>query len=115
MRMGRRPAGMLIVLLLCALPLLWGQGPRLPSAPVEEKVTNACTECHDARIIMQQRLSKEAWTKEVDKMIKWGAVVEASDRDALIDYLSSNFSPDLPPYEAPRTAVEKNSQTKKSK
>src|ERR1700686_1010931 len=87
----------------------------LPSGAMQAKATTACLECHEARIILQQRLSKAAWTKEVDKMIKWGAVVEASDRDALIDYLSSNFSPDLPPYEAPRTAVEKNSQTKKSK
>jgi hypothetical protein len=35
-------------------------------------------------------------------MMKWGAVVDASDRDALIDYLSTNFSPDEPPYQAPR-------------
>ena len=25
------------------------------------------TECHEARIILQQRLSKPAWTKEVDR------------------------------------------------
>lgn len=87
----------------------------LPSGAMQAKATTACLECHEARIILQQRLSKAAWTKEVDKMIKWGAVVEASDHDALIDYLSSNFSPDQPPYEAPRTAVQKNVETKKSK
>ena len=87
----------------------------LPSGAMQAKATTACLECHEARIILQQRLSKAAWTKEVDKMIKWGAVVEASDHDALIDYLSSNFSPDQPPYEAPRTAVQKSSETKKSK
>src|ERR1700686_886276 len=87
----------------------------LPSGAMQAKATTACLECHEARIILQQRLSKAAWTKEVDKMIKWGAVVEASDHDALIDYLSSNFSPDQPPYETPRTAVEKNTDTKKSK
>ena len=42
----------------------------------------------------EQRLSKAAWTKEVDKMIKWGAVVDASDHDALVDYLSGNFGVD---------------------
>jgi len=52
--------------------------------------------CHEARIIVQQRLSKAAWTKEVDKMTKWGALVDPSDRDALIDYLSTNFAPDQP-------------------
>src|ERR1700693_6338473 len=82
----------------------------LPSGAMQAKATTSCLECHEARIILQQRLSKATWTKEVDKMIKWGAVVEASDHDALIDYLSSNFSPDQPLYEAPRTAVEKKTQ-----
>jgi mono/diheme cytochrome c family protein len=86
----------------------------LPAGPMQAKATTACTECHEARIILQQRLSKAAWAKEVDKMTKWGAVVDPADRDALIDYLSSNFSPDKPPYEPPRTAVE-NSSGKKSK
>lgn len=76
----------------------------LPPGAMQAKATAACTECHEARIILQQRLSKAAWTKEVDKMTKWGALVDPADRDALIDYLSANFSPDKPPYEPPRTA-----------
>ena len=79
----------------------------LPSGSMQAKATTACLECHEARIILQQRLSKAAWTKEVDKMIKWGAVVDANDHDALIDYLSTNFNPDQPAYEPPRTSVEK--------
>jgi hypothetical protein len=93
--------------------LFWAQSPvppspkateDLPAGPMQAKATTACLECHEARIILQQRLSKAAWTKEVDKMTKWGAVVEPSDRDALVDYLSTNFGLDQPPYEAPRTA-----------
>ncbi len=79
----------------------------LPSGAMQAKATTSCLECHEARIILQQRLSKAAWTKEVDKMVKWGAVVDASDHDALIDYLSTNFSPDQPPYEPPRTSKAK--------
>jgi hypothetical protein len=79
----------------------------LPPGPKQAKATTACTECHEARIILQQRLSKAAWTKEVDKMTKWGAVVDPADRDALIDYLSDNFSPDKPAYQPPRTAVDR--------
>jgi hypothetical protein len=66
----------------------------LPPGSMQAKATSTCTECHEARIILQQRLSKAAWTKEVDKMTKWGALVDPADRDALIDYLSTNFSPD---------------------
>ena len=76
----------------------------LPPGPMQAKATAACMECHEARIILQQRLSKAGWTKDVDKMTKWGALVDPADRDALIDYLSSTFSPDKPAYEPPRTA-----------
>jgi hypothetical protein len=76
----------------------------LPSGAMQEKAATACTACHEARIIVQQRLSKAAWTKEVDKMTKWGALVGPADRDAMIDYLSANFSPDKPPYQPPRSA-----------
>ena len=69
----------------------------LPEGPMAAKASTACTECHEARIILQQRLSKAVWAKEVDKMMKWGAVVDAADRDQLIDYLSTNFGPDQPP------------------
>jgi len=76
----------------------------LPAGPMQAKATTACLECHEARIILQQRLTKPAWTKEVDKMTKWGAVVDPADRDALIDYLSANFSPEKPAYDPPRTS-----------
>jgi hypothetical protein len=77
----------------------------LPAGAMQAKATTSCLECHEARIILQQRLSKPAWTKEVDKMTKWGAVVDPADRDALIDYLSTNFSPDKPAYEPQRTTA----------
>ncbi len=64
---------------------------------MQAKARTACLECHDAHIILQQRLNKAAWTREVDKMIKWGALVDPKDRDALIDYLSVNFPPEKPP------------------
>ncbi len=87
----------------------------LPAGPMQAKAITACTECHEARIILQQRLSKAAWAKEVDKMTKWGAVVDPADREALIDYLSSNFDPDKPAYEPPRTAVLKSGAGKMPK
>ena len=104
------PAAVAIVLLALASISAQAQKPATPTAdlppgPMQAKATTACLECHEARIILQQRLTKGAWTKEVDKMIKWGAVVDAADRDALIDYLSTNFSPDKPPYDPPRTAA----------
>jgi hypothetical protein len=90
-------------------------GGQLPAGAMQEKAAEACSTCHEARIIVQQRLSKPAWTKEVDKMIKWGAIVDPKDRDAMIDYFSANFGPDQPAYTAPRTATASQSQTKNKK
>jgi hypothetical protein len=84
--------------------LLLAQSPELPPGPMQQKVTTACTECHESRIILQQRLSKAAWAKEVDKMIKWGAIVAPSDRDALVEYFGTNFGPDKLPYVAQRSS-----------
>ena len=102
LRMAKLSSGLL---LLGCLPLLRAQAPDLPAGAMQPKVTTACTECHDSRIIIQQRLSKGAWAKEVDKMIKWGAVVDAADRDGFIEYLSTNFPPDKAPEQMPRVAA----------
>lgn len=79
----------------------------LPAGPMQETARNACTICHDAGIIVQQRLSKEAWGKEVDKMVRWGTVLDPKDRDPLIDYLSSNFPPDKPAAGTTRVSAKK--------
>jgi hypothetical protein len=84
----------------------------LPAGPMQEKAGAACLSCHEARIIVQQRLSKAAWTKEMDKMTKWGAEVDPKDRDALIDYFSANYGSDQPPYAAPKTTHESASKSR---
>lgn len=86
-----------MLFLLGAAPVARAQSLDLPPGPIQAKVRTACTECHDASIIRQQRLSEKVWTKELDKMIKWGALVDPVDRGAFIEYLSGNFAPDKPP------------------
>jgi len=93
-------AALLSVLLFPAF--MWSQMPGLPPGSMQKKATAACTECHSAEIILQQRLGKAAWTKEFEKMVKWGALVDVYDRETLIGYLSSNFPADKPAYTAPR-------------
>ena len=95
----------LLAVILLTAPALCAQSPELPASSIKDKVAKACTACHDASIIVQQRLSNATWTKEVDKMTKWGASVDPADRDAIIDYLSVNFSPDKAPAEMPHTAA----------
>jgi hypothetical protein len=102
------------VMLCAAIAAVAQSSPNepLPAGAAKEKAEAACLTCHEGRIIVQQRLTKAAWTKEMDKMIKWGAEVDAKDRDALIDYFSTNFGTDQPAYEAPRTAASSKSKTR---
>lgn len=85
-----------LLFLVSAVSAACAQSLDLPAGPIQAKVRTACTECHDASIIRQQRLSEKVWTKELDKMIKWGALVDPADRTAFIEYLSLNFPPDKP-------------------
>jgi hypothetical protein len=95
--MSNLRAGNVLLLLLNAAAVGHAQSLDLPAGKIQAKVKTACTECHDASIIRQQRLSEKSWTKEVDKMIKWGAFVDPSDRTAFIEYLSASFPPNKPP------------------
>ncbi|MGE3841100.1 MAG: c-type cytochrome [Vicinamibacterales bacterium] len=47
----------------------------------------ACRSCHGDDLVDQQRLSAAGWSREVDKMIGWGAPVAVSDKAALVAYL----------------------------
>ena len=56
--------------------------------------TNSCVACHGLKIIHDQRLSKSAWDRELDKMQRWGANIQ--NRRALLEYLTANFGDDKP-------------------
>jgi hypothetical protein len=83
-----------LLVLLSTISSAQSQG--LPAGTIQAKVNTACAECHDTGIILQQRLSEKVWSKELDKMIKWGALVDPAERAAFIKYLSTSFPPDKP-------------------
>jgi hypothetical protein len=92
--------------MLCALALA-AKGPDLPPAPIRPKVRTACLECHDAGIIRQQRLDRKSWQKVVDKMVRWGALVEPGDREPMLDYLTANFGPEKNPQPTKTASTQK--------
>jgi cytochrome c-type biogenesis protein CcmH/NrfF len=59
----------------------------------KEIFENRCLLCHEADLTRQQRLSRQGWTREVEKMIRWGAVVADAEKEPLIDYLFKNYGP----------------------
>ncbi|MGH9253649.1 MAG: c-type cytochrome [Vicinamibacterales bacterium] len=42
-------------------------------------------------LIVQQRLSRDGWSREIDKMVGWGAVVAGVEREGLLSYLTTHF------------------------
>ena len=61
----------------------------LPASPGKDVLLRACTQCHAASLITQQRKTPAEWAKTVDKMVGWGAPLRAEERAGLLAYLSS--------------------------
>lgn len=53
----------------------------------------ACRSCHDDDLALQQRLSRPAWERTIDKMVRWGAQVTAAEKGPLAAYLASQAGP----------------------
>lgn len=65
----------------------------LPPGKGVELATAKCVTCHEADLIRAQRLTKQGWTREVEKMIRWGASVSDAEKTILVDYFSAHFGP----------------------
>lgn len=75
----------------------FGPRPAPATMPNEERgkqiFAAKCLTCHEADLTEQQRLSRPGWTREVEKMMRWGAAVSESEKEPLIDYLAKTFGP----------------------
>jgi mono/diheme cytochrome c family protein len=65
----------------------------LPDGKGAELARERCVLCHEADVIVAQRLSRQGWTREVEKMIRWGAVASDSEKEILVDYFAAHFTP----------------------
>ncbi len=81
----------LMALLLSCAAAAFGQGPA--PADAAKTMEAACTGCHGPALIAQQRIDRNGWAREVDKMIRWGANVPGAGKEALITYLARTFNP----------------------
>ena len=84
---------MRVAILFLAAATFWGADQAtLDRGQKEEQ--RQCLACHSLRLIHSQRLSRAAWTRELDKMGGWGT--KYTDRDALLEYLVANYGDDKP-------------------
>lgn len=86
-------AFVLAVSLLSNRQTLFAAEQDLPPGKGVELANAKCVTCHEADLIMAQRLSKQGWTREVEKMIRWGAAVSDAEKAILVDYFSEHFKP----------------------
>lgn len=73
----------------------------IPAGEGSEILRRRCLGCHATDLIGQQRLPRSGWERELEKMIAWGAAVEASEKKGLVDYLTAHFSSVRPSQKAP--------------
>ncbi len=74
-------------------PRSTASAPMAGADPGKQIFEEKCLLCHEADLTEQQRLSRPGWTREVEKMVRWGAVVTDTEKEPLIDYLFKNFGP----------------------
>jgi len=65
----------------------------LPEGKGVELARDKCVICHEADLIVSQRLSRQGWVREVEKMIRWGAVVSDAEKEILVEYFAAHFAP----------------------
>ena len=62
-----------------------------PDGPGSDAINNNCLACHSADMVLNQpKLSKQAWTAEVNKMVNnYKAPVTPEDVGTIIEYLTT--------------------------
>ncbi|HEX2836300.1 MAG TPA: cytochrome c [Thermoanaerobaculia bacterium] len=83
----------LALILAATLPTAGTQFQQLPDGKGKAEVEAACYTCHSADLLAQQRLNEKQWTATVEKMMRWGAVVEPAGKDVVVKYLARHFGP----------------------
>ncbi len=73
----------------------------IPAGQGSEILRRRCLRCHAADLMRQQRLSRSGWERELTKMISWGAAVEDSEKNELVDYLTAHFGVERRSQQAP--------------
>jgi cytochrome c5 len=65
--------------------------PALPPGTGVDVAKAKCIGCHEADLIVSQRLSQTGWDREIAKMERWGAKLGADERPVLLAYLTREF------------------------
>ena len=60
-----------------------------------EAVINNCTNCHSAKLVTQNRMTREGWLTTIRWMQKTQNLWDLGDQESIIlDYLAKNYAPE---------------------
>jgi len=103
MRKGVSPRGacplarsIFVGLIMCAAASLSHAEDSNQDRDAARLVAERCGICHSTDLVTQQRLDRSRWTATVDKMIHWGAPLSQEERNALVNYLATQYHQQAP-------------------
>lgn len=73
------------------LALTYPEGPMSAEIDALALLQTRCTVCHNLNRVKNEDGTAAEWASTVDNMISRGAVLNAEERDALIDYLALTY------------------------
>ncbi len=96
--MNMRPAlGLFALCFFVISSIGTAQTPSSSPHPGRAILTQSCLICHGPELIEGQRLTQAQWERTVEKMRGWGSPLKDSEKEALLIYLTDNYSTDSPP------------------
>jgi len=89
-------AGMAVAFALDAAPGIAEEA--LPDGAGREEVEIYCGACHSLKIVVQQRLSRDAWDETLVWMVEEQAMdpLSEDERRLVLDYLATHFNAETP-------------------
>ena len=63
----------------------------IPQGAASGLVLSRCMICHTLEVATQQRQGPQGWAEIIDRMISYGAPIQADERAAMIHYLVQHF------------------------
>jgi competence ComEA-like helix-hairpin-helix protein len=96
---------MKLVLLIPLLAVFSAQAQSLPPGKGKAVLEEVCSECHGADAVLVLHQSKQAWSDLVFDMASKGASANGEQLDIIIDYLATNFPPQVNVNSAPAKEI----------
>lgn len=63
----------------------------LPEGEARQLAAEKCLACHDHALIVGQRMDPVRWTREVEKMMRWGTPLNEAEKQRVVRYLAESF------------------------